>query len=424
MTIKFLKAEIKDYTSITAQILTAYQPGIFQIVDQVKSTDLIGVTIYDYTSMPKLVRIRKMFPDHKIIAGGIGVYGLYHRILHSGLADMVYMGEALPFDPSYIYTREDIGRDVAINQDIDFSGIPVMRAKQKNYYLLVEKGCPFGCEFCYVSAVNQFKKMSNEDFHRKIDFIDRKLKGNQVTLISNEGIVKELNGHIFEKYTNNHYDNQSIPITTYMKKPEWFSKQNINRFGIELPTEELRARILPRKKRIPDLVIQEFLSKYMPKGITTFFYVWAYVGTTINDYKGIVHLVRKWKNPKKMLRLSFTTLEISPYTKLVPRLNEHIDTLLDFPDMYSSSLTKEMQNLSNIKVLKSAKSTTVLDQYMYTFLPHQYQVRKPKTGEGTREYLKRIAGINGISVSELRSQMQAQALRMVMSKKKDTIKLI
>lgn len=391
-TIKFIKKYLINYCSISASFITTYNKGIFEIVNNVNDGDIIGLTYYNITSLDQLKKLKKEYPKNKIIVGGIGVYSHYHRLLLNGYCDMCYIGEALPFDEKNIITKNDIGTEKKFNQDVDYNLTPLIQAGKKSFYLLTEKGCPYRCEYCYVSWINKFSKIDNDIFKRKIQNIDSKLKNCHISFIGNEGLIKTENKHIFNNFINNDYDNQSIPLKTYLENFEYYKNQDICRFGIELPTEELRFKILPNIKKISDSELIDFIKNKYPikgAGIATFFYIWNYINVLEKDYFNIFDIIKQ-KSSNFTLRLSFTTLEIQPYTKISNCAPRHVEQLLNTVDFSESKFLDKCKNITKVKIYPAKNSASVLWHYFFTYLPYNVKISKNRTGETGMQYFNRI----------------------------------
>jgi len=397
--IRFVRELIKDYATIPALFLSSASTQ-YEIVSasEVRPGDLIGVTYFSGNSWPAATKARRLFPKHKIIVGGIGVLAHYERLLRSGVADYVYLGEGFDFDERHVVTVKDLGRTVPTAQDVDFDKLPLVRVSKNSYYFLIEKGCPYRCEYCYVSWANKFKSMKADKLKQKCVAIERKLSGKHITLVSNDGIAKHKNRDFFAKLSRNRFENQSLPLKMYLQNPAAFEKQLIVRVGVELPTEESRQRILPRMKQITDAELSEFLGSAKGNRESTLFYIYNYVGLTRQDYLRIVDIARQ-KSPASRLRLSFTSLEVQPYTALVPRLLEHIENILRGENFQNSELNRRLVNISGVKVFPPKMMASVLHTHLFTYLPHRYKLPSPRTGETAREFLARTKAANpGVNV--------------------------
>lgn len=407
--IVFIKEYIKDYASVVAIMLSNYPKSIFCIKNKsdINKTDIIGYTYFSINSFDLLRKIRLEFSNNKIIVGGIGVYAHYIRILE--IADFLYFGEAFEFNNNSVLSKKKLKQTLKIQQSINFEKIPIVRAGKKLYYCEIEKGCPYRCEFCYVSWVNKFSQMSDDNFIKKCNFIDSKLKGNQITFIANEGLVKDRNSNIFNNLNNNKYDNQSLPISTYIKNYNAFKNQSIVRFGIELPTEKSRIDILPKIKKITDEMLIDVIRNKTCK-IMQFFYIYNYVGIKECDYGKIFDIVKN-KKQSFLLRLSFTNLEIQPYTKITNRISEHIEQTLKYSDFSDSGHIKKLNKISRVKVFPAKGNSQLLYWYFFTYLPIQYKIRKPKSKEKAIDYFNSIKQTN--NNVDIIGLCQENAYRMV-----------
>ena len=340
--IHFIREVIADYSYITAMFLCgANNKFCISSANEIKSGDILGLTYYSMDSLVYLRKLRKLFPNNEIIVGGIGVFSDYRRILE--IADYVYFGEGYNWDNDCVLSNKFEKDECKICTEIPFEKIPFVKVSAKEYYFQIERGCPYRCEYCYVAWCNPFVKMDDELFRKRITQFDKKVKGVEVKLVSNEGIVKDRNNDLLEKMSNK-YDVASITLKMYLANLEKFQNQKIVRVGIELPTEELRDRILCKQKKIADTEMIDFITKYHPN-LAQFFYIWNYYGTTEQDYMQIYEIVKQKYNFQ--LRLNFTTHEIQPFTPLQNKVAEHIEQLLSSVDFSKSKVIKKTEN--NIK---------------------------------------------------------------------------
>ena len=323
----------------------------------------IGVTFFSYNSFPLVKRIRKERPKNKILVGGIGTFAAYNRLLK--YADYCYFGEALEFNAEAIITKDfSHGQQVKVQRYVNYYKAPIVRSSKNSYYMMVETGCPYRCEFCYVSWVNDYAKISDDHFRKKIKFIDKKLKNKHIAFIGNEGIVKERNEDVFTVCGNNSYENQSMTVKKYLKHYEIYKNQSIARVGVELPTEELRDLKLPYIKRITDNELIDIV-KHKHNRTTQFFYIWNYIDTNEDDYSRI-HDIAKQK-ADFFLRLSFTSLEIQPYTLLTNRIHEHIKQTEKSIDFSVSPVIRRLKNISRVKVYPAKNKESLLRNYVFTY---------------------------------------------------------
>lgn len=360
--IYFIKEYLIGYSEITALFLTSN--NIFKIIskNEVKNDMVIGVTISSYESISLLKRIRKEFPKNIIICGGIGVYHLYNKILL--YADYVYFGEAFIFDEECILSNKYEKDKVKINRKIPFENIPIVKTGRKIYYFLTEVGCPYGCEFCYVSAVNKYQKIGDQEFIDRIKSIDKKLKNNNIVLLGNEGLIKKNNQGIFSKYRNNKYSSQSFVLKDYLKNPNLYDNQKIVRVGVELPTEKLRLERLPAIKKITDNELKQFITM-QHKTYVQLFYIWNYLYTTEEDYEDIFKIAVNKNN--FYLRINFTTLNIFPYIKLSKNICDHIERLMTTTDFYDSILVDKLKRITRVKVFPGKKNQTQLMELVNSY---------------------------------------------------------
>jgi len=362
--IYFVREYIINYASITALFLSNNDKNRFKIINksEVRNNMILGCTFFSINSFQILLKMRKENPQNKIIVGGIGVFNSYNRILN--YADYIYFGEAFIFNYDSILDKNNLKDKIKIQREIDYEKLPIIKIGIKNYYTLIETGCPYGCEYCYVSAVNKFTKISDFDFINRIKFIDKKIKKSHITFIGNEGLVKERNCDLFKLCCNNNYDNQSITLKNYLNNYSLYKNQKIVRFGIELPTENLRVEKLPQIKKITDeMIIDAIKNKYM--NLMQFFYIWNYVGVKEEEYQNIFDVVKYKKD--FLLRLNFTTLEIQPYTKIINKINEHIYQLLNSNNFQESKQIDKLRKISKIKIYPAKKNDEVLKFYLFTY---------------------------------------------------------
>jgi len=361
--IYFIKEYIIGYSNIVAMFLCSTSER-FKIIpkSEVKSTYLLGMTFYSIESYSLLKKMREEFKQNEIIVGGIGVYSSYNRIL--SIADYVYFGEAYNFNEDCILSKKYEKNKIYLNNKVNFNDLPIVRVSKNSYNMQIEVGCPYHCEYCFVSAINDFQKIDNFNFKAKIEYLERKFTNKTITFIGNEGIVKEMNADLFLHCKKNTYNSRSITLKNYLKYYQLYKDQDIVHLGIELPTEELRVAHLPVIKHIKDAEIIEIITKkYMRQ--MQFYFIWNYINTTENDYGRIYDILRQ-KNDF-LLRLDFTTLEIRPYTKLVPKISEHIEQLLHSISFADSIVINKLKYISKIKIIPAKSNKSVLRNYLFDY---------------------------------------------------------
>lgn len=387
MQISFLKEFCKDYYSIPAQFLCGYNPKIYSIKYSPEPSDVIGVTIFNTDSLPSIFTIRKKYPNNKIIAGGIGTLFLYRYLLKTKLVDFVYFGEGYNFDEKHIIDETMIGRSVEINREVPYSQLPIVKTEQKIYYLHAETGCPYKCEFCVVSHANKYSHIDNDDFVSKIKYLDKNLKAKQITILSNEGIVKGCNFDRIKNCRNNDYTSQSTTLKYFLNNKQCFKNQNIVRFGIELPTEDDRLAHLPKQKQITDAEIEESVS-YLQRGnqIIQLFFIWNYYNIPIENYRNIAKYMKMER--KALMRVAFTTHNISAYTPQQPFVINHIHQLLTTPEF--SEEVKYLSCITKTNIYPPKKNVNILPDYLKIFGNCSEKYRLPKTGENVNDYYDHI----------------------------------
>lgn len=377
MRICFLKEFAFNTYSIPAQFLANYNKTVFSIKDVPEKDDVIGVTIFNNLSTGSIRTIRRKYPHHKIIAGGIGAFSYYRYLLMNNIVDYVYFGEAFEFDKKHIITKEDIGKEVHINRIVPYEKLPIIQSGKKLFYMLCETGCPFRCEFCQVSHCNNFTSISDNNFVNRIKFLDRKVKNNQVTLITNEAIIKGRNWQRIVRCNNNRYVAQSTTLKYYLSHLEVFKDQPITRFGIELPTEEDRKKHLPPIKQITDDEIKEIMNMDYKSGhIIQLFFIWNYLNLPIDNYKKIGDYIRYDRDC--VLRVAFTTHIIHPYTPQQTHVLKHIEQLQK--DTEFENIKKYVQGVNKTRIFAPQKNINILPQYirMYGTGFERYTLPKPK----------------------------------------------
>lgn len=322
------------------------------------------------------------------IGGGIGAYQDYHRILE--VADYVYFGDGFSFDMDGVYSKEMLeGKEsIEVKKDVDFENIPIMRTGKRSWYYLLEVGCPFKCEYCFVSHLNKYCSNTIENARKVLKTFDIKYHGQHVALISNEGLQKVQFKDLFAQLKNNSYEVQSIPVGVFLKNKQLFNKQKIIRVGVELPTEKARAEILPPIKQFKNEELIKFIEESKTHYISLFM-IYAYFGQKLSDYDEFIDVLLKANFGTKRVRVSFTTLHLQPYTPIYSRFDEYLEHMKEFPDM-TKELQYKIQSVSQVKLFQPELIVNTVYKSLFSYLPADMPVTKPRQGEKTKDYLKRI----------------------------------
>jgi len=368
--IKFVPELINEYSYIPALFLANVNPKQFEISSDVKKTDILGLTVFDSQSLVYLRKARKKYPNNKIIVGGIGVTDLYHYILE--YADYVYFGQAFEFDDNCVLEKKGT-KKIKYNNAIPWEKIPIVRTGKKSWYFMIESGCPFKCEYCNVSHISKFDSMPGEVFFDKVFRFDIKYKGQFVRLLSNEGYFIYRHFEKYNKLKHNRYLSSSIPLKSfvkYYKKGVNQTKEPVLRFGIELPTEELRKKILPPVKHISDDEILDVIYRMNLMGQDiTLFLLYNYPGTTPEDFERIYELLTYAEIKKRKIRVSMSTFTMLSTFRKSYSASEYVDHLLDFPNFDTTETHRNLRRVHGLKVLAPAHMKRALHFHSHMFLP-------------------------------------------------------
>lgn len=390
MKICFEENSIVGYNSIIAMLLS-YKSNIFRIKKNIEENDVIGVSYFNIDSLVIIKRLRKKYPKNKIIVGGIGVYQDYVLLLR--YVDYVYMGDAFNFDESCIIDKDSVKKTISVNNHTPFAKLPLIRHANKRYELLTEKGCPNKCEFCLISHVNDYKIIDKRDFRKKINFIEKKMKGCIISFVSSDGITNIKNKDILLNSRNNKYYCASLPLKTFLKNYDSFGSQNNIKFGIELPTEELRFKKLPNIKKITNKELIECVEK-KHCNFTSFFMLYNYFDVTNSDY-GELYDIARYKKDNLNLRFSFTTLEVAAYTPIAKDLKRHCEQLIEYDDFQDVEEIKRLKkHISHVRVFPGKMNKNVLYRYFMSFLPFDYKIIKPDSFKNAILYYDGMRKIN------------------------------
>lgn len=397
MEIVFLKKYSIDFNSIIVNVLISTNPKIFKLKEFAEKSDIIGISYFNNDSEVVLKRLKKEYPKNKIIVGGIGVYQNYTNILK--YADFVYFGDAIKFNENSILKKEQLGQNVVFNNFIDYSKMPLIQHTSSRYEFVTEKGCPNKCEFCQISHVQKFSIIDNEIFKKKVCQIESKVKKANISFLNSDGLINYKNADFLNSQVNNRYYAASVPLKMYLKKYSIFGKQNNIKFGIELPSEETRKKHLPAIKQITD---NELISSITTHSINmmTFFLIYNYVGVYSEEYKKLFEVIKR-KNHNLNLRTSFTTLNISAYTPIVNKLEEHLTQLKETPDFKNVKEINQYKNISHVRVLPAKSNKNAMYDYFRTFLPFDYNIIKPEKFTNAKDYVKGMEEKNHKNLFEL-----------------------
>lgn len=378
--IVFIPDYIQQHSSTTAFSLCRVRPDIYEI--GIPSTsDWIGYTYFNIDSLKQLKELRFAYPKHKIIVGGIGIYKEYHRIFE--YADYIYFGEGYKFNFNSIAMKSM--KNIQIQRDFDFSKIPIIQSSKKGWFFQVSRGCPYKCEFCFMSACNNYDKMNRDRVKQAIQYFEKKYLNNYVTLSTNDGMIKVNLKEFFSRNKfNNQYNCSSTPIRILLKYPELYRQFTLH-IGIELPTENLRLGHLPKVKQYSDVELLQVINTKTVNSLTLYF-IYNYLDSNYLDYKYLLDLLNNnfKKGKKRTLHIDFTTLKIDPFTMLSNRTYEYIKKLYNSHDFFIEN------KFYPFKITKPRKVVNVAHEMFYTWLPLRYEIPNVKSKESVKSYISRV----------------------------------
>lgn len=376
--IVFIPDYISEYSTITAILLSKVN-HIFKIGYPSSISDWIGFTYFHYDSLEMLKKLREQYPNHKIIVGGLGVIKDYHRIFE--YADYCYFGNAFIFDVNSIATKDS--KSVQINREIPFDRIPIIPHSKKGWMFYVEQGCPYRCEFCFMSSCNKYQKMNDDRIQKAIMEFEKRYTGHYVTLISNEGHVRIRNADFFRQKFQNTYNTTAAPIKRIIQNADLFSKQFTYHIGLELPTYKLRKQHLPIMKQTTDDELREFLANKYGNMITLYL-IYNYYSARNDDYNELFNLLSLIAPIKKRVEIDFTTLKIEPHTKIAnisyQYLIQLINCSIDFPFK---------QPLKPYRITKPRGIKKIVSEMLYTWIQEDIDITM-KQNDTTISYYERI----------------------------------
>jgi hypothetical protein len=189
--------------------------------------DILAVSVCDISQIVFLEKVRKQYPNKKIIVGGHAA--TYYKLF--GLfADMVNIGQG--FDAfecqsldqldslSCVWTPAKDGQIILASWHIDWDIVPLANVTQKQKYYWGAVGCKNKCKFCATSWTNPHQ-------------VNDKLRVAQVLKkYPNCTIVTNDSDNVGERMT------QSVMLIDFLKRIP--KKYGVYRIGVEFATEDTR----------------------------------------------------------------------------------------------------------------------------------------------------------------------------------------
>jgi len=394
MKINFIKDHLlQSDTTIPALFLKNVNPAVFNIIDKPeKDTDILGATAFNINSLSNIKTLRLKYPNNKIIVGGIAVDYLYKRLFDIGI-DYVYFGEALNFNESCIADKNT--KSVYVEDNIDFNKAPIIQIGAKNWYFLVEKGCPYKCEFCYVSNKQKFQAMNIDRVKSIILMFEKKYKSQHITFLANEGLIKiKLKDFFIKNKLNNNWECQSLPLRSYLQNLDLYKDKPISRFGIELPTEKNRILKLPNIKKIKDDEIHSILKMNHGNVVLNFFYIYAYPGIKDAEYEQIYDLYSQYNIQHRETRLTFTTFDPQPYCPCNGNFKEWYKSLFNYRNLEELQLSNKVKYFKRLIIIPCKKIINAYYELLLKYSPSGYKLVKPDNTLSFQQYYNKLMKLN------------------------------
>lgn len=344
------KVRAFDYFSNT---LKETVPIVKNIIEKEKP-EVIGIssiTMNRTSSFILTKMIKKLFPNIKVILGGVHPSIMYKQILENFPVDFIVCGEAektiIPLIKaieykkklSYFKKLEGIaflynGKVIKTNnrcyiQNLDELPFPkhtYFRERiliSKKAYMMTSRGCPFGCAFCSTSAYwgKMWRGRSPNNIIKEIkgllkEFPDLKeifFADDEFTL--NQRRVIELCKKMIKKNINLKWDCSTRVSSVSKELAYWMKKAGC--IHVSLGVESGSPKIIESiHKKITNKQVEEALQIFYDAGIRTSIYlITGLPGENSKTVKETIQLLKRVAKTKPEFKKP-ALLQIYPYTEI------------------------------------------------------------------------------------------------------------
>ncbi len=237
----------KEATTYTHELLKFLaQKGSHEICSM-SDANIIGVSLTSHYEIEDLKRVRKQFPNKKIIAGGHASNAPAPLLRW---ADYVNCGQGFEFfqdcktiedieGKEYIATREK--NKIKYSQIIDWNILPVVQTSKNSWGYWESSGCENKCKFCLTSWMNNHERNPNRS---KMKLIKRKLGNKQISFLGNSYDNLELSMNV-----------ANVTVKNYLRDYRKYSGIRLIRLGVESPNYDTRKFF---SKKITDDQLKTF----------------------------------------------------------------------------------------------------------------------------------------------------------------------
>lgn len=249
MKIAFYHNEKDEITTYTYKLLESLAIRYGHNVVNLPDAEIIGYTMTSHYDMPTLRKIRKIFPDKKIIVGGHASNSPAPLLAY---ADYVNLGQGFQIfkenkkiedlnDKTYIVTNDKLEGEYS--HYIDWAKIPIIRISKNSYSYLESVGCSHKCKFCLTSWMNKHQVNPNQ---KTLSYLSEKYSKQQLYFIGNNYESLSCNLKVSD-----------VTVKGYNTQYPKYRGISLIRVGLESVTEKTRKSL---GKNISDEDVRRFFA--------------------------------------------------------------------------------------------------------------------------------------------------------------------